>query len=361
MQLRFLHRSVALLASIVSASLLFAACDRSQAPEDLSGVDFAGLDLTGVDLAGFEPGDLAGQLNLTPTTNVEVIVEPGDNGDSLVAAINGATTSVHMTMYILTAQPVIDALIARKQAGKDVKVLLNKTFPAGGGTNTAVYSQLQGAGVQVKYAPSVYQYTHQKTVIIDNTSAWIMTLNASSTAFTNNREFVANDTDSADVAEAEAVFQADWMGQTTSTNGKLITAPDNAEPKLVALIDRSTKTLDLEGEVFSADSILQAIGRAKKRGVTVRIVLSDEAPTSAQSTAIAGMKQVGIPVRVCKAPFIHAKAFVTDGVLAYVGSENFTANSLENNREMGVLVGKQSEIDKVAAAIAADFAAGTPL
>ena len=327
--------------------------DAVVASTDLAGADFAGLDLTGVDLAG---------APLTPTTSVRIVVEPGDNGSALLTAITGATTSVHMTMYQLTASNVVDALIARKKAGKDVKVLLNKTFPGNMGSNAGVFSQLTSAGVACKYAPDAYQYTHEKAVVIDGATALIMTMNASTSAFSGNREFVAVDQDPDDVAETEALFQADWAGQTsTHSSGKLITAPDNAEGRLVGLIDSATATIDLEGETFSADSILQAVGRADKRGVKVRIVLSDEAPSSAQTTAVMGLKQVGIAVRSLSNPFVHAKALVVDGKIAYVGSENFTANSLQNNRELGVLVGKQSEVDTIASTIAADFAAGTAL
>jgi phosphatidylserine/phosphatidylglycerophosphate/cardiolipin synthase-like enzyme len=326
--------------------------DAPTGPEDFAGVDFTGLDLTGVDLAG-------GPATLETTSDVQVIVEPGDNGSALLSAINGATTSVHMVMYQLTAQNVVDALIARKKAGKDVKVLLNKTFPAGMGSNDSVYASLQSAGVSVKWAPSSYQYTHEKSVMVDGTAAVITTMNASQSAFNGNREYVAIDHDVADVTEAEALFQADWSGQSmTMSTGKLLTAPDNGEGRLVALIDQATSTVDLEGETFSASSLLEALGRADKRGVTVRVVLSDETPTNAQALAVMSLKQVNIPVHVLSNPFVHAKAIVADGKIAYVGSMNFTANSLENNRELGLLVSKASEVKKVADTIATDFANG---
>jgi phosphatidylserine/phosphatidylglycerophosphate/cardiolipin synthase-like enzyme len=324
-------------------------------------VDFAGADLYGVDLTGLSFGDMAGPVMVSPTSAVTIVVEPGDNGDMLVAAITGAATSIHMTMYQLTSTRVINALKSRKAAGKEVKVLLNKTFPGGMGSNASVYSELMAAGVEVRYAPANFQYTHEKALVIDNTTAFIMTMNASDSAFSGNREFVAIDTDSADVAETEAVFQADWAGTAITPSGKLLVAPDNAEAQLVALVDGATKTVDLEGEVLSADSILQALGRAQKRGCAVRIVLSDQTPTSAGALAITQLKQVGIPVRSLSNPYIHSKAIVTDGSLAYVGSENFTQNSLQNNRELGLVVGKQSEVDKVAGAIDADFKAGTAL
>jgi len=323
--------------------------------------DLAGLDLTGVDLAGFPTGDLSGPIVLSSTSAVTVIVEPGDNGDMLVAAINAATTSVHMTMYQLTSNRVTNALKAKKVAGKEVKVVLNKTFPGGMGSNASVYAELMAAGVAVAYAPSGFQYTHEKAFVIDGASAWIMTMNMSDSALNGNREFVAIDTDPADVAEAEAIFAADFAGTAITPTGKLLTAPVNAEDRLIALLDQATTTVDLEGEVLSASSILEGLGRAKKRGCTVRVVISDQTPTSAGASAIAALKQVSIPVRSVSSPYIHSKAIVTDGKLAYMGSENFTQNSLENNRELGLLVGKQSEVAKISATIDADFKAGKDL
>ena len=74
---------------------------------------------------------------------------PVDNGivSQMIAAIDGATTSVHMTMYILDNNDVITALVNRHKAGVDVRVILNETFPAGGNTsNSNTFSTLQAAG-----------------------------------------------------------------------------------------------------------------------------------------------------------------------------------------------------------------------
>ena len=125
---------MALALSLSVGSLLLSATGCNQdAPVDPNLEDLAGADLTGLDLSAY--GDLGGPTTLSSTSDVTILVEPDDKSGALVAAINGATTSVHMTMYLLTAQPVIDALVARKQAGKEVKVLLNKTFPSAMGTN----------------------------------------------------------------------------------------------------------------------------------------------------------------------------------------------------------------------------------
>ncbi|MEO6952957.1 MAG: phospholipase D-like domain-containing protein [Polyangia bacterium] len=340
--------------SVAPFVIAMAACSGSHGNADGGGTshDLAGADLTGVTTVD------GGLPPLQTTSEVTVVIEPEDKGATLLAAIKNATTSIHMTMYLLTDAATITALKTQHTAGHDIKVLLNQNFPPGQGSQTDVYNQLQAAGVSVKWAPNMYQYTHAKTLVIDGKTALIMTMNASSSAYTGNREYLGVDTDAADVAEAEAIFQADWSGMPTATTGKLVTAPDNAEVRLVQLVDMATATVDLEGEVFSSSAMLNALGRANKRGVAVRLLLADETPTTAQTQAIVGLKQVGIPVRTLSSPDIHAKAIVVDGKLAYIGSENFTANSLENNRELGLIVSAPTEVQKVASTIAADFAAG---
>ena len=56
--------------------------------------------------------------------------------------------------------------------------------------------------------------------------------------------------------------------------------------------------------------------------------------------------------------YVHAKSVVVDSAYAYVGSENFSAVSLGENRELGVLTDAASEVSKVETTTASDFAEG---
>ena len=121
------------------------------------------------------------------TPGVTIQVQPTDNGLALVNAIKGAKKSVHMEMYLLSSDEIVDALIDLKQAGKDVKVVLNQTFPPNGGSNNATYNTLKNYGVNVVWAPAGYQYTHAKTIIIDGTKLVVMTMNLTYTSAQSNR------------------------------------------------------------------------------------------------------------------------------------------------------------------------------
>jgi phosphatidylserine/phosphatidylglycerophosphate/cardiolipin synthase-like enzyme len=314
----------------------------------------------------------------TPTTDVTVIVEPnGKSGRELTDAIAAAKTSVYMTMYQIDDDDVINALVAQAKAGLDVQAILDSSSTSMG-WNTDAYNKLRTAGVNVVWSSSVFSFTHEKCVVIDGTSAWIMTMNANSSSPDENREYLALDTDTDDIAEATAVFKADHAMSPLSPAGPLVVADSNARPKLVALIATATHDLDLEGEEVSdtnSGGVVQALGVAAHRGVAVRVVIGNSGGSTSQTQAITTLKQAGVKVVITGPesgdgtktnPYIHAKALVVDcqtgsGSCAsgFVGSENFSAGSLGYNRELGVIFTTASELAKVESAIDTDFANGT--
>jgi phosphatidylserine/phosphatidylglycerophosphate/cardiolipin synthase-like enzyme len=302
------------------------------------------------------------------TGNVSIIVEPSDNGAALLAAVKGAKKSVHVTMYLLTDNGMESALFDQKTAGHDVQVLLNTNFPSGQGNgNLPAYNYLTKNGVPVKWAPTAFTFTHAKTIIIDGTDAWIMTMNATFSSPTSNREFLVVDHDSADVADAEKIFAADWVNQQLTLVTKLVVSPQtgstvDARTRMLAIINGATQTLDVAGEELSDTGIVNAMIAKHKAGVPVRAVLSGTGtPSPYQQTAVANLKAAGIAVKSLSKPDMHAKTIIADDVRAYVGSQNFTSTSLNQNRELGVLVSNATEVGKIATTFDKDFAAGTAL
>jgi phosphatidylserine/phosphatidylglycerophosphate/cardiolipin synthase-like enzyme len=317
----------------------------------------------GAGTGGVASGGGGGTAAGLPTSGISVIIEPdGQNGAQLVAAIQNATKSVHMTMYILSDNNVIDALIHQQQIGHEVKVVLDQAMPSGGSSNQPAFDQLQSAGVQVVWAPPQFTYTHEKAVIIDGTTAWIMTMNAAYSSPHDNREYLAIDTLPDHVTEADAVFQGDFAGSPlTTVSGPLVVAPIDAHALLDGLVSMTTKSLDIEAEELSDDDLVNRIVAVKNAGATVRIVRSDQSPSQAEQDAINRVKAVGCQIVELHQPYVHAKLIVVDNLYAYVGSANFTYYSLEANRELGVLFAVQSEITKIEATFAQDIANGTPL
>jgi phosphatidylserine/phosphatidylglycerophosphate/cardiolipin synthase-like enzyme len=296
------------------------------------------------------------------STAVTILVEPSDGGSALLAAISGAQKSVHMTMYLLSSGAIRDALIARHRAGVEVKIVLNQQFPPGTTvTNQSSYTALQAAGVPVVWAPATFTYTHEKCLVIDGTAAWIMTMNASTSGLTNNREYLAIDTTPADVAEAEAQFADDYAGTPHTPTGNLLMSPVTARPGILGLINSARVTVDFEAEEVGDTQITAALCSAQARGAKTRGVLADNTLSSTQQRAVDQLKACGAAVYKLAKPYIHAKAIAVDNQAVYVGSINFTVTSLDQNRELGLTTTTAAAVAPVAQTIAADIAAGTPL
>lgn len=302
---------------------------------------------------GDSGGDSGVDAPVPASPAVHVIVEPSDDGAALIAAIRGATTSVHMTMYILTNDDVVSALAHAKGQGCDVRVVLDPSY------NSSAYDDLVDLDIDVVWSPPAFVYTHQKTVIVDGDEAWIMTANASNSGLESNREFLAVDTDPTDVADAEAVFEADYAGSTYPTyDGRLVLSPLNSRDRLEGLIDAATTSILVEDEEFTDDDIAAQLAAKAQAGVDVRMVLGDGTMYSSQDDAVHAAQAGGARVVVVGDPYIHAKAIVIDGVEAYVGSENLSWNSLENNRELGVIFADPDEVATVQSTVEGDFATG---
>ena len=313
---------------------------------------------------------------------IAITVEPdGTNvAQGLLSAIEGAQVAVHVEMYLFTSDVYVQALAAAEARGVDVKVVLNQRFPSTPSTaepNATTFAALSAAGVGVRWAPTdtgFGEYTHEKAVLIDpgapGEQAWIMTMNLDDDAMQYNREYLALDTVAADVAEAEAIFQADYAGTEIVAAGGLVVAPspqNDAQPALLSLLASATTSLDLEAEELDgsglASPLLDALTAKAGAGVRVRLVLEDSSYAAqreaVQALVAAGGEVVGYAYAE-GALDIHAKALVVDGARAYVGSENFSGGSLGYNRELGVVFTEASEVAKVRATIAADFEGGAP-
>lgn len=297
-----------------------------------------------------------------PSTGVRVVVEPTDNAAALLAAVRGAKTSVHVIMYLFTNDTFLNALVAQKNAGREVKVILNQNYPFPSDSNDAAYNQLKSAGVDVVWAPPGFTYSHSKGVLIDGKEAWIMTMNLTRTSPLDNREYLVVDSQPSDVAEAEAVFSADFGGQAFSLANRLVVSPLNARARLLALVRGARTTIDISAQALSDTELVTALIDQQKAGVTVRAVVEGASATQpSMSAALGRLKRGNVVVKSMNGLDAHAKAVVVDGVTAYVGSINFTKTSMDENRELGVIFSEPASVGTVKSTIASDFAGGTLL
>lgn len=265
-------------------------------------------------------------------------------------------------VYLLTDHAVIYALEDAAQRGIDVRVMLEgNPYGSGATSPQQTLQELQAAGIQAKAANPAFRYTHEKAIIIDGATLLIMTANLTKsalggTSYAENREYGVIDTAANDVREAATIFTADWQRTTPALDDpNLVVSPVNARAMLAAYIASAHATLIVEDEEMYDPATEDAFIAAARRGVNVEVAL----PQPSGSTSggdVARLTQGGVHVRYVSAVYMHAKMMVADGARGFVGSENFSANSLDDNRELGLLISDVSAIAILQQTFAQDWA-----
>jgi phosphatidylserine/phosphatidylglycerophosphate/cardiolipin synthase-like enzyme len=215
-------------------------------------------------------------------------------------------------------------------------------------------------GIAVKEAaPALFPITHQKTFIADKARALVMTFNLSPAYFGGTRDFGLITWNPDEVSEITKTFDADWAGRAAKhDSAALVWSPDNARSKITDLINSAGKTIEIYNLEVKDKGILSALAAAvKERKVTVRFIMA-QLMTDGQNVNGAGAKilaDAGILIKPMVNPFVHGKMVMADGGVVFIGSQNFSASSLDRNRELGVITANPLIVQQVRGVFDADW------
>jgi phosphatidylserine/phosphatidylglycerophosphate/cardiolipin synthase-like enzyme len=307
------------------------------------------------DAAPDAPGP--GCWGLSPRTPpAEAFVGPTGLTARITGLIDGAQTSLDVQMYLFTVTSIADRIIAAKNRGVAVRVLLDPDHAG----NDTVRNKLTGASVPTRDAPALYTFSHAKYLLIDNQTSVIMSMNFNVDAFSSERNYGMITRDPDDVADTKAIFDMDWAmagGEPSQPADlactRLVVSPNNARVRITDFIKSAQTKLDVEAMYIAEDGVRAAIVDAKKRGVDVRVLLE----TSSDNAEVKALFQAnGITVKGAGTFYLHAKLLIADGA-AFVGSENFSITALTKNRELGGFIFEPGPLATIQTQFDSDWAA----
>jgi phosphatidylserine/phosphatidylglycerophosphate/cardiolipin synthase-like enzyme len=295
---------------------------------------------------------------------MQLIVEPAEGITPIYELLSSARHSLDLVMYELQ-DPRVDAILAADaRRGVDVRVLLDSGYERR--ANTPAFDYLAAHQVSVHWSSSRFEITHEKSFVVDGRTAVVMTLNFTQRYYATTRDFAVVDSEPADVSAIAATFGIDWSSSrsTAPTGVDLLWSPGSSAA-LVALLTGARHLVQVESEEMDDRAIIDALVADARRGVRVEVTMTAD---TEWDTAFATLRAAGVAVHVepdtASALYIHAKAVVVDAgtahARAFVGSENFSAASLDYNRELGLVTSDLPVVNGVAGVLAADFASAPP-
>lgn len=273
-----------------------------------------------------------------------LIVAPDDGIEPIQRAIRSATATLDIKMFQFTELRLIEEVIAAHRRGVKVRVMLNPSRFTGEHDNDEAFSFFKKASVPVADTNPRFSITHEKSMVVDGKTAFIMSLNWAPKYFGETRDYALITTYGHEVSEIAHCFEADWsrLDFIPPAKSPLIWCVGNARDEVIKFIHSAKKTLYIQHEKYVDTPIIEALVEAKvRRNLKIQAMAL---PVHSlrdfyRIEGIAGLRllaNLGIHVRKLKKIHLHAKLMIADGERALLSSFNFYPKCFNERRELGI-------------------------
>lgn len=291
-----------------------------------------------------------------------LIVQPDDGVSPVREFILAAKKSLLIKQFTFSEPSLMQAVVDRKNAGADVRIMLNPKRSGGDRANDATYDFFKSAGVNIQWANPKFYVTHEKSIVIDGEAALIATFNLCEKYFTLTRDYGIVTQDPARVAQVIEGFNADWEHRDwlpDSSTG-LLWSNANSRLHMSRFIDAARHRLDIQHPKFVDAVILDRILSAADRGVHVRVLCGGKHGISDWDvldtfSSLRVLRRFGVKVHKQKNYRLHAKLLLADGEHALVGSMNIDRSAFDLRRELGATVKDPAIIKRLAEVFESDW------
>jgi phosphatidylserine/phosphatidylglycerophosphate/cardiolipin synthase-like enzyme len=252
-------------------------------------------------------------------------------------------------MYEFTNPTLAQSLIVAKRKGAIVRVIMDATYKGDNATQVA----LLRAGIPVEMmhvgSDGYTDIDHVKFLQVDNTLLLGSVNWGSGSGYTT--DFDRAFSNAALAKEGQAFFAYDWrQAQSTqyvrdpqsfpSVNGVQLVTDNQIEPAILRVIGQAKKSIQVQMFSFDDTELVDALITAKRRGVTVNVMMDSHYEKYINERVYTKLKEAG--VSVVFAPYrevLHSKSAVIDGgKIVIMGSANWTNSGMRYNHELDVII-----------------------
>ena len=283
-----------------------------------------------------------------------LIVMPDDSAKPILEAINAATKSLRVKMFLFSDPSILKAVLDAQKRGVNVRIMLNPARRDGESENKESHKMLVAAGVKVIDSNPEYDVTHEKSMVVDDTTAFVKSLNWETKNLTETRDYAIVTSHAHEVAEIIECFEADWNRKPFKgdEHSHLIWCCGNGRERITKFIDDAKDTIFLQNERYQDAVVIERLVRAARRGVKVHVMARPPHKLKKEKLveAVGGMRimeDVGIKIHKLKHLKLHAKMLLADHARAIVGSINLAPGSFDSRRELAIEVDDEHVVKRL--------------
>ncbi len=274
-----------------------------------------------------------------------LLVMPDDTSKPILDAVMGAAKSLRIKMFLFSEPDLLEAMVAAHRRGVAVRVMLNPARRSGEPENEETRALLTDAGVAVADTNPAIDVTHEKSMVVDDETAFIHSLNWETRNFTETRDYAVVTSHRHEVEEVAQCFDADWdrVPFEPGEDSHLIWCNINGRNRVARFIDQAEESLFLQNERYQDEVIIERLVRAVRRGVKLHI-LARPVHTLKAGKLVEGVEglrilhDLGAKVHKLVGLKLHAKMMFADHRRVVIGSINLAPGSFDSRRELAIEV-----------------------
>lgn len=321
--------------------------------------------------------DMATGTRNTFNNRVQLLVDGREAFAKMNEYIDSAQKNIYLEMFIFhgdqTGWDMAQKLVAKRQTGVDVKVLLDALGQVSETGEIVKYLRDNGVDVHL-YNKQLMDWqnvniTHRKILLVDGykgvtggmnigdeyAEVWhdLMASVEGETAQDLQREFFANWSKAGGQVPANPPRIPAGMRFGNSATRVTVTSPNepgkekDSKNAFISAIHSALHHIYVIQPYFSDEDLINALLDAAHRGVKIKIALpgiSDNPvhavlnKRNAERLMAAGAEVYKVDPGKAGDVFTHGKLMTIDGVWTTIGSTNFDTRALENNQELNISV-----------------------
>lgn len=268
--------------------------------------------------------------------------------EALVAALDGARSTIDAALFEMNSQPVTDALLRAHERGVRVRIVTDGEY--GLERPDGTFDQIEFSGIELRSDQARRGLMHNKFFVIDSLYVWTGSTNITHNGLynNNNNAMLIRSSRLAQnfAAEFEEMFGGNFGVTSPATipnpvvtiDGTPIESVFEAEgdvPARLAGLIANARSVRFMAFSLTRDDLIQPMAaRAQAGELDVMGVIE-----ASQRRFLTDLVCAGLPVRQDGNPnILHHKVFIIDESIVVMGSFNFSGNAADSNDENTLII-----------------------
>jgi phosphatidylserine/phosphatidylglycerophosphate/cardiolipin synthase-like enzyme len=258
-----------------------------------------------------------------------VILSPAERRDTLLHVIRHARRRLTFSLFRCDDRKVLDELAEARDRGVRVEALVTPSAKGWEKRLKDLRGLLTDLGAEVhRYDGGSAKY-HAKYMVADDSTAVVASLNFTQKCFRETCDFLLVSHDPNLISSLRRLFKADCRAAGSpfprNLSERLIVGPEQARRRIEALIRGAKRRIRIMDHRIADPDMLELLKDRRTAGVNVEVLDDRE---------IGGLRA-------------HGKMMLVDDNVAVLGSLSLSPPSLDNRREVAVIVRQPEVVDRL--------------